>query len=518
MPLIFVSSESKSARKQLAEDLARKLGYECLCREDLVEEAIQAGIPVGKLEMAMVKSPAMSERLARQKERYLAFITSQLCERAKEKDFVYHGRAGHMLLQGISHILKVRLVVDHETRVAEAMEQLKLSREKAAEYVENIDEDIQKWVRYFYDIHRDEPGQYDIVINLENMSLPNASAMLCYMADLPDFRPMPASIRAMENRRLETRARKKLALDPLTVTADLKVRADDGVITVTYMPRQPEVAELIPKVLEGLEGCSQLMCTMASTNILWVQEKFDPACQAFYQINQIAQRWDAAVELVRFAVPPDLEDMVGGAHLETEKSFEESVANAADSSDSDLKKREYNGGIEDDVEPEAVEDDGGISETIEELVAIGRSGGARAIGGNFHSLVSAIRRDVNYSLIVLGDLFLSKSHETQLRMTRELGGYLGERVGVPVVMADELQKKYLVGPKQLLKMFLYAAAVALIYFGVFHFEEPLLSFLGATEHTQQRILRMAAIFLSVPAIAYLYGTVTSLFLKLLKFE
>ena len=103
-------------------------------------------------------------------------------------------------------------------------------------------------------------------------------------------------------------------------------------------------------------------------------------------------------------------------------------------------------------------------------------------------------------------------------MTRELGGYLGERLGVPIVMADELQKKYLVGARQLLKMFLYAAAVALIYFGVFHFEEPLISFLGATENTQQRIVRMAAIFLSVPAIAYLYGTVTSLFLKLLKFE
>jgi len=131
MPLIFISSESKGARRRLAEDLAKRLGYDCLCREDLIEEAIKAGIPVGKLEMAMVKSPAMSERVARQKERYLAFITSQLCERALKGDFVYHGRAGHMLLQGISHILKVRLVVDNETRVAEAIEQLRLSRDKA---------------------------------------------------------------------------------------------------------------------------------------------------------------------------------------------------------------------------------------------------------------------------------------------------------------------------------------------------------------------------------------------------
>jgi cytidylate kinase len=243
MPLIFISSESKTSRKQLAEDLSKKLGCPCLCREDLIYEATQAGIPVGKLEMAMVKSPAMNERVARQKERYLAFITSNLCERAMKQDFVYHGRAGHMLLQGISHIIKVRLVVDRETRIAEAMENLKLSREKADEYVKNIDEDIERWVRYFYNVERDEPSQYDVVVNLENMSMPNTSAMLCYLADLPDFKPTPASQRALESRSLEVRARKKLALDPQTANADLKVRADEGVVTVTYMPRQPGVAE-----------------------------------------------------------------------------------------------------------------------------------------------------------------------------------------------------------------------------------------------------------------------------------
>ncbi|UCD56867.1 MAG: cytidylate kinase family protein, partial [Candidatus Hydrogenedentota bacterium] len=493
-------------------------GYACLCREDLIYEATRAGIPVGKLEVAMVKSPAMSERLARQKERYLAFITSQLCERALKDTFVYHGRAGHMLLQGISHILKVRLVVDHETRIAEAMQQLKLGRERAVEYVKNVDEDIERWVRYFYGVHRDEPGQYDIAVNLENMSLPNASAMLCYMADLPDFRPTPASQRALESRAVEASARKRLALDPQTANADLKVRAEHGVVTVTYMPRQPGVAEVIPKVLEGLEGCKEVMCTMASSNILWVQETFDPHCEAFHQINQIAQRWDAAVELVRFTVPPDLEDMFGGSYVETEQVLEEPSGIATGLSGGEPQKAEYNGGIEDDVEAEEVQDEGGISATIRELVNVGRSGGAHTIKGNFHTLLSVIRRDVNYSLIVLGDLFLSKSHETQVRMMRELGGYLSDRVGVPVIAADELQKKYLVGKTQFLKILLYSAAVVAIYFLVFRFQEPILSFLGSTEHAQQRILRMLALFLFIPVIAYLYSTVTSLLLKFLKFE
>jgi hypothetical protein len=423
-----------------------------------------------------------------------------------------------MLLQGISHILKVRLVVDHETRVAEAMQQLRLTREKAVEYVANIDEDIERWVRYFYDVDRDEPGQYDIAINLENMSLPNASAMLCYMADMPDFRPTPASLKAVENRSLETRARKKLAMDPQTADADLKVRAENGVVTVTYMPRQPKIAEMIPKVLEGLEGCNELMCTMASTNILWIQERFHPYCETFQQINQIAQRWDAAIELMLFTVPPDLEDMFGGSYVEADQSLEDGAGPPADSAGGSAQGKEYDGGIEDDIEAESVQDEGGLLATIDELVSIGRSGGSRTIRGNFHAVLASIRRDVNYSLIVLGDLFLSKSHEVQTRMVREFGGYLAERAGVPVVTADELQKKYLVGKTQALKMLIYTAVVAAIYFLVFRFQEPLLSFLGATEHAGQRILRMAAIFLFIPVLAYLYSTVTNLFLKYLRFE
>ncbi|RJP67753.1 MAG: cytidylate kinase-like family protein [Candidatus Abyssobacteria bacterium SURF_17] len=518
MPLIFISSESKNSRRQLAEDLAKKLGYGCLCREDLIEEATKAGIPVGKLEVAMIKSPAMSERLARQKERYIAFITAALCERAMEGNFVYHGRAGHLLLQGISHIIKVRLVVTQETRIAEAMTQLKLGRDKAVGYVKDVDEDIERWVRYFYGVNRDKPGQYDVAVNLENMSLSNASAMLCYMAELPDFRPTPASLRALENRSLEARARKKLALDPQTENTDLKVRAENGVVTVTYMPRQPGVAQIIPEVLAGLAGCKEVMCTMATTNILWVQEKFDPHCEAFHQLNQIAQRWDAAIELVRFTVPPDLENVFGGTYVEVDQSAEQALAGTSNQFTAEPPKAEYNGGIEDDVESDKVKDVGGVSDTIQELVNIGRSGGAHTIRGNFHTLLSVIRGDVKYSLIVLGDLFLSKSHETQVRLTRELGGYLAERVGVPVITSDELQKKYLVGKKQFLKMLLYSAAVAALYLVIFFAQGPLLPFLGDTEHMQQRIIRMVAIFLFIPVVAYLYGTVTSLFLKFLKFE
>ena len=78
------------------------------------------------------------------------------------------------------------------------------------------------------------------------MSLPNTSAALCSLAELPDFRPTPSSVKSMDNYCLASRAKLKLALDDRTADADLTVSANAGVITVTYMPRQAQVANHIP--------------------------------------------------------------------------------------------------------------------------------------------------------------------------------------------------------------------------------------------------------------------------------
>ena len=38
---------------------------------------------------------------------------------------------------------------------------------------------------------------------------------------------------------------------------------------------------------------------MAETSILWVQERFNAASESYGQISSLAQRWGAAIELMR---------------------------------------------------------------------------------------------------------------------------------------------------------------------------------------------------------------------------
>jgi cytidylate kinase len=300
MAIVIISSVDEGVRRELADALAKKLDCPSLSREELVDQAIDSGIPVGRLEMAVLKQSVPKERLARHKAQYLAIVTGVLCETSRQhKNLVYHGRAGNMLLNGVSHVLRVRVVPNAERRLARVMERLNLSRPKALEYISRLDEDVANWVRFAHGADMNDPQLYDLTLNLEQVGLASACAIVCEMAQLPEFQMTPASCRFTGDLCLAARARDRLGRDERTARSDLTVSAREGLVTVTYMPAQSEVADAIPTILEGLEGASQLVSTMAVSNVMWVAESFDPGSRTYDEITDLARRWGAAIELGR---------------------------------------------------------------------------------------------------------------------------------------------------------------------------------------------------------------------------
>ncbi|MGC8763500.1 MAG: AAA family ATPase [Acidobacteriota bacterium] len=501
MPIIFISSLPFGGGERLARKLAESLGYGFLSREDVVAKANEYGVPVGKLEVAMVKRPAVQERLARLKERYLAVATAVLCERAREGNLVYYGRAGHHLLPGVSHVLRVHVIPDPVQRLETAAQRIKLPEEKARKFLEEVDEDIRAWVRFVHGANLDDPSRYDYVVNLERTSLENAAAVLCTVAGLPDYQPTPASQKVMEDRLLQARARIQLVLDEGLADADLTVRASDGVVTVTYMPRQAHLAPRIADVLKELPECREVRCTMASTNILWIQERFDPASEVFRHVTELARRWGAAVELLQYRS--------GGEEGEV---VPVNVAPAA-------ALKAGTGGVEDDL-PEAAAGgaDRSFERTLEALVQEGRSGGGHTVAGGRDRLLGAISRSVPYSLVVVGDLFLDKSPAARTRMTRELAMFLTDHVKAPILSTADLSSKLHLGRREVLKSVAAGALLVLLYCAIFLRQEGLLNVLGGEAHKAAPWVASILVALLAPVVSVLYGTLLASAMKWLKMD
>ena len=179
---------------------------------------------------------------------------------------------------------------------------------------------------------------------------------------------------------------------------------------------------------------------MADSNVLWIQERYDSRSETFTQTQPGGPALGSRHRTAPFPA------FRGSREWKPWKRCPPPRTRPS-------QKKEYTGGIEDDLPELPVVEDGGLGQTLEELVRQGRSGGSRLLQGNFQTLSSAISRNVNYSLVVIGDLFLTKSKAAQTRMLRDLKVFLSERIRVPVISSDELQEKYFVGGKQLIQFF-----------------------------------------------------------------
>jgi len=252
--IITISRGTFSGGKALAECLAEHLGYQCISREVVLDAAAEYGVAPESLLDAVAKPPSFWQRLSGERIAYLNYFRSALCERARKGNLVYHGYAGHLLLAGVRHVVRVRVIANMEYRIAAAMQQLNVGRSEAIGYIKKVDRERERWTRFLYDVDWHDPSLYDIVLNLEHTSLPTACNVIVGLVESADFQPTAASVKALEDLALSCRVWAALNRDPRTATAEVKVAADDGVVTVTGTARVEEAIEAIPLVAGEVEG------------------------------------------------------------------------------------------------------------------------------------------------------------------------------------------------------------------------------------------------------------------------
>ncbi len=260
MAIITISRGTYSYGRALAGCVAERLGYECLSREVILDAAAGYGIPAEKLTSAMEKPPTLWQQLTGERIDYLHYVRAALCERAKDGNLVYHGHAGHLLLAGVSHVIRVRVTADMEHRVQAAMRDQGLGRKEAIEYIRRVDRERVLWTRFLYKVDWHDATLYDIVLNLGRMSVSNACEILVRMTELDDFKPTPQSMQVVDDLAVSSRVWAALSKDVRTTAADLKVTAAEGVVTITGTTRSWAVVEAIPEVALAVHGVKDVRC------------------------------------------------------------------------------------------------------------------------------------------------------------------------------------------------------------------------------------------------------------------
>jgi cytidylate kinase len=191
MCIITISRGSYSRGKEVAEKLAQALGYQCLSRDILLEASERYNIPEIKLIRAIHDAPSILERFTYSKEAYVAYIRAALLRQAQKDNLVYHGLAGHFLLQARPHVLKVRIIAGLEDRVQEEMKRENISAKEARRILLKDDEERRKWSKNLYGIDTWDPSLYDLVIDIKCISVDAAVDLIKCTLQGPCFQSTP---------------------------------------------------------------------------------------------------------------------------------------------------------------------------------------------------------------------------------------------------------------------------------------------------------------------------------------
>lgn len=222
MPIITISRGSYSRGKEIAERLSDKLGYDCISRDIIIEASEEYNVPEVKLVNALSNSPSFLDRITYGKERYINFIQQAFLHQVKKDNVIYHGMAGHFFLKDIPGVLKVRIIAKMEDRIKEVMKRERISEKESSHFITKIDENRRKWSQYLFGINTENPGLYDLVVNIDTISVDHAVQTIADVSRYPCFQATTESLARLEDMYLASRAEATLKKQYPYVSVDCR--------------------------------------------------------------------------------------------------------------------------------------------------------------------------------------------------------------------------------------------------------------------------------------------------------
>ena len=259
MSVVTISRGSFSGGKMLAECLASRLAYRCIDRDVIVERAAARGVSQDELLDALLKPPTFLDRFRHKRYLYLALIQAALAQEVRTGKVVYHGNAGHLLLKGAAPVLRVRIIAPLEFRLATVESRLKLSPQEGLAYINKVDEGRRKWTEFLYGVNWEDPALYDLVINLEHMTVEEACNILeAVVTKHKCFQFTSDCQAAMDGLALASQVRAELAVDPSTSHLEVEVTASQGAVRIKGKLTRPEEQEDVRRVALAVPGLTSL--------------------------------------------------------------------------------------------------------------------------------------------------------------------------------------------------------------------------------------------------------------------
>jgi osmotically-inducible protein OsmY len=258
MAIVTISRGSFSGGVAVAEAVAQRLGVPCISREVVRDAAAASGVDEGSLLATLEEPPRFWEKTPGRISAHLNLVRTALLQRADGHDFVYHGYAGHLLLSGIPHVLRVRVIASEAYRVETAMHERGMSEKEATRYVRKLNVQLRKWTEFLYGVDWQDPSLYDAVFRVDRVGVEGTAETIVRMTGLPPFQPTDESRKALSDLHLSSVVWSALTGDARTRAANVRVAADGGDVFITGSADNARTLDAIGEVAGQVPGVTHV--------------------------------------------------------------------------------------------------------------------------------------------------------------------------------------------------------------------------------------------------------------------
>ena len=257
MAIITISRGSYHHGRSVAEKLAKKLGYPCIARDQIIDDLNDFHMPEIKLKRNLNDAFSLLDRFPNGKQRYITAMRAALLRRFMSGNLVYHGLSGHHYIKTISHVLKVRIVADLDNRIEAEMQRSGITAEQARQLLKKDDEERRKWAMFLYDIDLFDSSLYNLVIRIGHLSEEDAVNLIADASRLPAFQETERSREDLGDAALAAMVQQALFDYP---TAGVRVSQGNVQINMKVPENQKEaIIERVTDALNGLDGIKDLL-------------------------------------------------------------------------------------------------------------------------------------------------------------------------------------------------------------------------------------------------------------------
>lgn len=265
MKIITISRGSLSATEKLANEISKRLSCSVVTREDVLKAAEKYGIKeTGLGDLSFIeKSPTFWDKMSDRRKHYISCFQTALLDFAMNGSIVYHGHLAQFLLGNIPFVLRILLTAPDEFRIKTLMKEGGKTREEVVAYIKLIDERREKWSHFLYGVDWKNPSNYDIVFNLEKISIDIAADLIMGTVASKSFTSNPESMKILKNLHLSALARVYLQQSPRTKGSEVEVEAEADSGSVIVRGNTPKVGSRmwendIKTVLSNVEGIKNI--------------------------------------------------------------------------------------------------------------------------------------------------------------------------------------------------------------------------------------------------------------------